>query len=145
MNNNSNTKLPALFWTVAIAAVIWNVLGVVAYFMEVTMSEQAMAALPEVQQALGAAQPAWVTGAFAIAVFAGLGGSIALALRKGIATAIFVVSLVAVIAQMFYAFAMSNMLSVMGASSAVMPSLIIVIAAALVWFSTRSKAKGWTG
>ena len=145
MNNNSNTKLPALFRTVAIAAVIWNVLGVVAYFMEMTMSEEAMAALPEAQQALYAARPTWVTGAFAIAVFAGLGGSIALALRKGIATTIFFVSLVAVIVQMIYAIILSNMLDVMGASSALMPSVIIVIAAALLWFSTRARTKGWTG
>ena len=145
MNDYSINEPPVMFRVVAVAAVIWNVLGVLAFVMNVAISAEAMAAMPEAQQALYAAQPAWVTGAFAIAVFAGLGGSIALALRKGIATAIFVVSLVAVIAQMFYAFAMSNMLSVMGASSAVMPSLIIIIAAALVWFSTRSKAKGWTG
>ncbi len=145
MNDYSINEPPVMFRVVAVAAVIWNVLGVLAFVMNVAISAEAMAAMPEAQQAHYAAQPAWVTGAFAIAVFAGLGGSIALALRKGIATAIFIVSLVAVIAQMFYAFAMSNMLSVMGGSSAVMPSLIIIIAAALVWFSTRSKAKGWTG
>jgi hypothetical protein len=145
MSNSTNHKLPTHFWIVAIAAVIWNVLGVIAYIMEVTMSEEAMAALPEARQALYAAQPAWVTGAFAIAVFAGLLGSIALALRKSLATPIFVVSLVAVVVQMFYAFVLSNMLDVMGASSAIMPSVIIVIAAALVWFSTRARAKGWTG
>ncbi len=135
MNDYSIGEPPVMFRVVAVDAVIWNV----------AISAEAMAAMPEAQQAHYAAQPAWVTGAFAIAVFAGLSGSIALALRKGIATAIFVVSLVAVIAQMFYAFAMSNMLSVMGTSSAVMPSRIIIIAAALVWFSKRSKAKGWTG
>ncbi len=145
MNDYSINEPPVMFRVVAVAAVIWNVLGVLAFVMNVAISAEAMAAMPEAQQALYAAQPAWVTGAFAIAVFAGTGGSIALALRKGIATAFFVVSLAAVIAQTFYAFAMSNMLSVMGASSAVMPSLIIIIAAALVWFSTRSKAKGWTG
>ncbi len=145
MNGYSIDEPPVMFRVVAVAAVIWNVLGVLAFVMNVTISAEAMAAVPEAQQALYAAQPIWVTGAFAIAVFAGLGGSIALVLRKSIATTIFVVSLVAVIAQMFYAFAMSNMLSVMGASSAVMPSLIIIIAAALVWFSTRSNAKGWTG
>ena len=145
MSNNSVRKLPALFWTVAIAAVIWNLLGVMAYVMEVMMSEEAMAALPETKQALYAARPAWVTGAFAIAVFAGLGGSIALALRKGLATSIYAVSLAAVIVQMFYLFAISNTVSVMGPASVVMPSLIIVIAAAMVWFSNRANSKGWIG
>ena len=94
MSNSKNHKLPTLYWIAAIAAVIWNVLGVISYIMEVSMSEEGMVALPEAQQALYAAQPTWVTGAFAIAVFAGLVGSIALALRKSLATPIFVVSLV---------------------------------------------------
>jgi hypothetical protein len=113
--------------------------------MEVTMSEEALAALPEGQQALYAARPAWVTGAFAIAVFAGLAGSILLAMRKSLATPVFMLSLVAVIGQMAYAFLLSNTLEVMGPGSAILPSVIIVIAAALVWFSTRAKVKGWTG
>ena len=145
MSNTTNLKPTALFWTVAIAAVIWNILGVMAYVMEVTMTEETLAALPEAQQALYAAQPAWVTGAFAIAVFAGLAGSIALLLRKRIATTIFAVSLVAVIVQMFYAFAMSDMLAVMGPGTAIMPILIIVFAIALVWFSASARGKGWIG
>jgi hypothetical protein len=145
MNNSEKQKLPKLFWIVAIAAVIWNVFGVTAYLMEVTMDEQAMATLPEAQQAIYAAQPAWVIGAFAIAVFTGLAGSIALALRKGLATSIFIVSLVAVVAQMSYMFAIANIIEVMGAGSAIMPILIIVIAVALVWFSTSSRRKGWIG
>ena len=145
MSNDTVRKLPALFWSVAIAAMIWNLLGVMAYVMEVMMSEEAMAALAETQQALYAARPAWVTGAFAIAVFAGLGGSIALALRKSLATPIYAVSLAAVIVQMFYLFAMLNTVSVMGAASVVMPSLIIVIAAAMVWFSSRANSNGWIG
>jgi hypothetical protein len=137
--------LPTLFWVVATVAVVWNLLGVMSYVMEVTMSEEALAALPEGQQALYAAQPAWVTGAFAIAVFAGLAGSILLAMRKSLAIPVFMLSLVAVIGQMVYAFLLSNTLEVMGPGSAILPSAIIVIAAALVWFSTRAKVKGWTG
>lgn len=143
MSTESNSKLPTLFWIVVVIAVIWNALGVMAYFMEVTMSEEAMAELPAAQQALYAAQPAWVTGAFAIAVFAGLAGSIALALRRAIATPILAVSLVAVAVQMFYIFVMSDTLAVMGTSSAAMPALIIVIGIALLWFSMRSREKHW--
>jgi len=109
------------------------------------MSEEAMTAVPEAQQALYAAQPAWVTGTFAIAVFAGLGGSAALGLRKGLAASIDTVSLVAVIAQMFYLLALSNTLAVTGITSAILPSLVTVIAAALVWFSMLAKAKRWIG
>ncbi len=145
MNKTNNPKAPKLFWIVSIVAVIWNLLGVMAFVMQVTMSEEAMAALSEAEQALYAAQPAWVTGAFAIAVFAGLGGSIALALRKAIAVAVFAVSLLAVIAQMSYLFALSDTLKVTGAGGAVLPLLILVIAAALLWFSLRARGNGWIG
>lgn len=145
MNNGAKQKLPKLFWSIAVAALIWNLLGVLAYVMEVTMSAESMAALPLEQQALYAEQPAWVTGAFAIAVFAGLLGSIALVLRKGIAIPVLSVSLLAVIAQMYYLFTMSDMLRVMGTTSAIMPTAIVVIAAALLWFSSSAKSKGWIG
>lgn len=145
MENITKTKVPALFWIIAIVAVMWNLVGVMAYVMQVTMTDEAMAALPEAEQALYAAQPAWVTGAFAIAVFAGLCGSVALALRSGLATTIFAVSLVAVIVQMIYVFALSDMLEVMGATGAVLPSSVAVIATALLWFSTYARDKRWTG
>lgn len=109
------------------------------------MSEETKAVLPEAQQALYATQPAWVTGAFAIAVFTGLAGSIALAWRKGLATPIFALSLVAVVVQLSYVLVLSNVLEVMGPNGAVLPLAIVVIAAALIWFSARAKAKVWIG
>jgi len=36
MSNSKNHELPTLYWIVAIAAVIWNVLGVISYIMEVS-------------------------------------------------------------------------------------------------------------
>jgi hypothetical protein len=143
MNNNINKKLPTSFWIVVAAAVVWSLFGVMAYFTEVTMSEEVKAALPDAQQALYAAQPAWVTGAFAIAVFAGLIGSLLLAVRKCAATAVFVVSLIAVVAQMSYAFFFSDMLAVMGPSSAILPVAIIIIGAALIGYSAGATRKGW--
>lgn len=137
--------LPKSFWVVAWLAVIWNLVGVATYFMEVTTSDEAIAALPEAQQALYAARPAWVIGAFAIAVFAGLAGSILLALRKRLAVTVFALSLAAILAQMFYSLALSDMLAVMGAGAAMLPIVIIVIAAFLVWYSIRVRGKGWLG
>lgn len=104
-----------------------------------------MAALPEAQQALYAARPDWVAIAFAISVFTGLGGSIALLLRNAVATSIFLVSLVAIIAQMFYVLVISDLIELTGTSSAIMPSLIILIAGALLWFSANARNKDWIG
>lgn len=143
MSQSVQGKLPVWFWVVAGVAVVWNLVGVGAYLAQVMMSEEALAALPEAQRQLVASTPAWVIGAFAVSVFAGLAGSLALALRRGLATPIFALSLVAVLAQALYVFALSNTLAVMGASGAAMPATVTVVAVVLLWFSFMAKGKGW--
>ena len=61
---------------------------------------------------------------------------------KALAVPVFVVSLVAILVQMGHAFFLSAMLEVQGATAAVLPLLIIVIAIYLVWFSNEAKKKG---
>ncbi|MEX0645776.1 MAG: hypothetical protein WD076_10725 [Parvularculaceae bacterium] len=135
--------MPLWFWIVGGLAVAWNLIGVAMYLYGVTISEEALAALPQVERELHMATPPWVIGAFAIAVFAGLAGSLALLLRRGFATPILGLSLLAVLAQTVYVVAMSNTLAAMGASGAAMPAVITAIAAALLWFSFVAKGKGW--
>jgi hypothetical protein len=143
MQTPARSTLPRWFWLLAGAAILWNILGVAAYLMDVTASEEALAALPDAERALYAGEPSWATGAYAIAVFAGLAGSILLALGKSVAVPVLVLSLAAVLVQMFYTFAMSDALAVLGASSAILPAAIIVIGAALVWFSLYAKGRRW--
>ncbi|PLX55151.1 MAG: hypothetical protein C0629_13985 [Chromatiales bacterium] len=131
------------FWILAIAALVWNLLGVMAYVMQVSMTEEALALLPEDQRVLYETVPAWATAAFAIAVFAGALGCIALLLRKSWATPVFVLSLAGVLVQMFHSLFLSDALEVYGASGMVMPILILVIAVWLVGFSRSAAAKGW--
>lgn len=141
----AGSSVPKWFWIVAGVALLWNLMGVGAYIADVTRTDEALAKLPEAQQALYAAQPVWVTGAYAIAVFAGLLGSAALLFRKGLATPLFAVSLAAVIVQFGYLFLAMNVFAVMGAAAAVFPVVIIVIAAFLTWFSIQAKARAWIG
>lgn len=143
MNANAAAKMPAWFWIIARLAVIWNLAGVGAYLADVTRSDAALAALPQAERALYEAVPAWATGAYAIAVFAGLGGSLLLALRKNLATAVLGLSLAGVAVQMFHAFALSDTIAVVGPASVIMPAVITVIAAALIWFSVYAKRRAW--
>ena len=82
MTENSTNKPPVWFWIVSVVALIWNGMGVMAYLGQAYMSDDALAALPEAEQALYANVPAWATAAFAIAVWGGLLGCLALLLRK---------------------------------------------------------------
>lgn len=130
-------------WLVATVALIWNLLGVMSYLMTVTMSPQALEALPEAERALYQNLPAWVTGSHAVAVFSGLLGSVMLLLRRAWAQPLFVLSLLAVLLQMGYALFISPLLQVSGAQGAVLPVLVILIAGYLVWYAGFAKARGW--
>lgn len=143
MKSNSAIKPPVWFWIISVLALLWNLMGVVAYLGQAYMTDEALSALPEPQQALYTAQPAWVTGAFAIAVWAGLLGCIALLLRKGWAHPVFLISLIGILAQMGYVFFMSDTLAVMGNSASIMPIFVIVIGVALLVFAQLANNRNW--
>jgi hypothetical protein len=140
----STTRQPARrFWTIGAVALAWNLLGVLSYLMSVTAGPEALAGLPEAERNLYADIPAWATSAYAIAVFGGLLGSIALLIRKAWAVPLFVVSLIAVIVQMAHAFFMTALFEVKGAGAAILPLLILAIAAYLALYSRRARERGW--
>ena len=58
-----STKLPVWFWVVAVAALLWNLMGVASYLGFTTMSAEAIAKLPEDKQALLTNYPVWATAA----------------------------------------------------------------------------------
>ncbi len=57
----------------------------------------------------------------------------------------FAICFVAVVVQMVYTMIIAGGLQVMGPSAAAMPSVVIVIAAALLSFSWFAKCRGWYG
>ena len=138
----TQTKPTTAFWVVAVIAVLWNLVGVSSFIAQATMNSDALAALPEAERVIFENMPVWAYIAFAIAVFGGLGGSIALAVRKSIATTLFSTSLVGVIVQMIYNFVIANTMKVYGTSSIVLPIVVLIIAIFLVWYSNATKKKG---
>ncbi len=140
-----NRNLSGSFWIISGLALAWNLIGVASYLASVMISPEALETLTEAERALYSDTPAWVTGAYAIAVFAGTLASIALLLKKAWAAPLFVVSLVGILVQMGHGFFMSDMLAVQGAGAAVLPILIIIVAIYLLWYANECKKKGWIG
>lgn len=138
-------KPPTWFWVVSIAALLWNLMGVMAYLADAFMTAEALAQLSQEQQNLYEARPAWVTAAFAIAVWGGLLGSIALLLRKAWALTLFVISLIGVLAQNLYQFFLSNTFEVLGSAAMAFPILIISSSILLVVFSKWAKKNAFLG
>ena len=142
---DSTNKPNTPFWIIGIVALIWNLMGAFAYINQVTMTEEALVALPEAERAMYENVPAWATAAFAIAVFAGVLGCILLLLRKKLATTVLLISLAAILVQMFYNFFiyLGKATEVYGPGSIIMPVMVIIIGFFLVWHTRKSNVKGW--
>jgi hypothetical protein len=141
--NNAITTAPKWFVFLVIVLTIWNLMGVMAFVMQMTMTAEQIAALPEKEQMLYQDIPLWVNIAFGCAVFGGALGCIALVLKKAIALPILFISLAGVIVQMFHAFVIANSFEVYGPGGTIMPIMVVVVALYLVWLANNSKVKGW--
>jgi len=144
MSEESLNKAPKWFYIVAIAALIWNIMGVAAYVMQVTMTPEDLAALPEAQRTLYETTPAWATAAFALAVNGGAFGCFLLLLKKNAAFYLLAISLVGVVVQLFHAFFISNSFEVFGPGGMIMPIMVLAIAIYLVFLAKSARANGWT-
>ena len=134
---------PRSFYIIGIAALIWNLIGVMAYVMQVTMSDAAMAALPEEQQAFIQNSPVWVTAAYAIAVNAGALGCVLLLVRQSWAFLVLVVSFAGIVTQNLYGYFMGGAVDVYGAAGVGLSVAVLAIGAFLIWYANGATDKGW--
>ncbi|WP_190811538.1 hypothetical protein [Flagellimonas sp. S3867] len=143
MTADSTNKPPVWFWVVSVIALLWNIMGVMAYLGQAYISIEDLEQMTQAQRELFEAQPAWVTAAFAIAVFGGTLGCIALLLRKKWAKPVFLISLIGVLAQFVYGLFLSNTIEVYGNQAIFMPILVIVVAVLLLLIAKKGIEKGW--
>jgi len=136
MTDSAIQKSPIWFIVVGILALIWNIIGIMTYISQAYMSEELIAQLPEADQQLFANLPTWYTGAFAIAVFAGTLGSLALVMKKKWAIILLLASLIAAVAQMSYLTFVLKMANTMTA-------LVVIIGFALVLLAKSANNRGW--
>ncbi len=139
------THQPKLgFWIIAIIALIWNAMGVMAYLGQVYITEEAMQAMTPQQQELFSNTPAWATGLFALSVFSGILGSLLLLLKKNWSVPLFLLSLISATIKMGHSFFMTNAAKVFGTTDGIIfPIIIIVIALFLYLYSKSCQKKGW--
>lgn len=143
MTSEENPGAPWWFQIVAIVAVLWNLMGLMAFTVQVAMDDATIAALPEGQRELMQTTPAWAIIAFAVAVLCGTAGSILLALKNKAAVAVLWLSLIGVLVQNTHSFLLSNALEVHGALAVVVAVAVIVIAIGLAVLSSRANRDGW--
>ncbi len=134
---------PSWFTAVVVVALLWNLLGCIAFFSDLRLSPEALAALSESQQALYAARPAWAVGATALAVFGGVLGCLGLLLRQRWAYPVLVLSLVGILVQDFGLFVLADGATLAGPVVVAMQALVLAVGIGLVLLSRRGIARGW--
>lgn len=139
----STTKPSKAFWIISGVALLWNAMGVNQYLQQAYMTDAFKAMYTVEQLEMISSSPSWVIAVFAIAVFGGLLGSLALLLRKKIAIVLFIVSLIGIIAQMYHNLFVIDSVAIYGPGAAIMPIMVIAFALFLLWFSKFSDKKNW--
>lgn len=156
ITSDTRPAAPGWFKFLAIIGLLWNLLGVLSYLfytvlIDKMMTPEVLDAMPEADRAnveaqleLLASTPAWATGAYAIAVFGGLLGCILMIMRRNLAVPVLGLSLGGVLVQNAHNFVVANTLEVMGATSLILPSVVLLFAILLLFAAIKAKKEGWS-
>ena len=143
MTMNYLRKPSNLFWVISSIALVWNLMGVFNYLDQAFMTDKVLETLPKEQQILYQDVPAWVTAAFAIAVFSGTLGSLLLLLKKKTASTFFIISFLGIMGQKSYGLLIDQNSDSFGPMGIAMPIIIIAFGGYLIWYSRKANEHRW--
>lgn len=142
--NTTNTILrPTSYMVIAVAALLWNLIGLAMFILQVRMTPETLAALPPEQQAIHAATPSWINVLFGIAVIAGVLGSLGLLLKKRWSVPLLLLSMLGVIAQLLAAYAVTPAFALTGFGGLVLPIVLVLISGFLWLYARKAATRGW--
>jgi hypothetical protein len=136
-------QAPRWFTVVAAVALLWNVLGCIAFVLDMRLTPEDIAKLPEAQQALYAARPVWSVAATAIAVFGGALGCIGLLVKRKWAVVLLLLSLLGIIAQDIAMFVLANGAALAGIGAVILQAVVLVVGVLLVLLGRKGVARAW--
>ena len=128
------------FTAAAVASLLFMALGCVLYLMHVLADP---AAMPLDQRAAYAAEPGWVTAAYAVAVWVGAAGATLLVMRRKLAEPLLLVSLAAVLAWLAGLLAVTGLRETISANDLAVAIIVAAITWTIFWFARHSRQRGW--
>jgi len=134
---------PITLLIIAIASLIWNLIGCGTFFADLTVTQEMISKLPADQQMLRKFMPSWLPYVYGVAVISGATGCIGLILRKKWAVNVLMLSFVAVLIQMGYTILFTQAVSVFGPGSAMMSVMVIFMAGFLYFYARNAANEGW--
>jgi hypothetical protein len=136
------TRAPFWFWGMAGFGVLWNLFGIYQFIGTLTPAGRAAmaAGMTAAQAQVYFSLPTWMTVVFAIGVFGGLLGSLALSARRAAAMPVLAVSLLGYLA-LFAGDVYFGVFDAMPGQLAILAFVVVVAAALLVTArAARSRA-----
>ena len=126
--------------TILIILLVWNIIGILFFLQDVFIDPKV---LTENQLEFRSRFPFWIKIIYAIAVFGGTIGTFGLIKRKSWSHSIVIVSMLAVIIQMYHSIFIANSLEFLGNSAEILPTIIIVLSIVLAWIAETYKRNNW--
>ena len=136
-------KPPTWFMVVSVLALIWNILGVMAYLGQAFITPEMLEAMPEAEAEMIQNRPAWATAAFAVAVWCGALASLFLLLKKTFAYQLFWLSFIGILVQMAYNFLITSNYDAYGPGGIAMALLVPTFGILLILLSKKAKKETW--
>jgi hypothetical protein len=136
----SPQPVAAWFMIAAIASLLFMGLGCITYLTHVFANP---ATMPLDQRAAFEAEPAWVTGAYAVAVWIGLIGAVLLVMRRRVAEGLLLVSLIAVLVWLAGLLLVPQLRDNMSANDLIVALVVAALTWTIYWFGRHSRQRGW--
>ena len=124
----------------AVASLLFMALGCILYLMHVLADP---AAMPLDQRAAFEAEPAWVTAAYAVAVWVGAAGAAMLVVKRKLAEPLLLVSLVAVLAWLAGLVVVTDLREALSANDLLVAIVVTALTWTIFWFARHSRQRGW--
>lgn len=142
MEDNPYSPRPVAGWFMiaAVASLLFMGLGCVSYLMHVLANP---ATMPLDQRAAYEAEPVWVTGAYAVAVWIGLLGAVLLLMRRKVAEWLLLLSLVAVLVWLAGLILVTPLRENMSANDLLVAIVVTALTWTVYWFARHSRQRGW--
>jgi hypothetical protein len=136
------TPRPIAPWFIiaAVASLLFMGFGVVSFVMHIFADPNAM---PLDQRAAYLGEPPWVKIAYGVAVFAGLGGTVLLVMRRRLGEWALLVSLVAVLIWLAGLILVTPLRENMSANDLLVAMVVSALTWTIYWFARHSRQRGW--
>jgi len=142
MTNDRYTVRPLAgwYWLGATAALVFMAVAVAGYLLDVTSDPEK---LPLDQRVLMEARPTWAMAAYAIAVWAGLAGTVLLLLRRKLAQPLLLVSLAAAVVTFLPYAIIPGVRDNISTNDVAVAIVVLAITWTIFWFARHSAQRGW--